>query len=191
MNRDTKAEILDAAQDLVQTRGANGISYQHISERVRIRKASIHYHFPTKDQLLKAVLTRYCQSFLDRVDAILGSNESAAGKLGRYIGLFESTLGAGAGTKVCLCGMLGAELSSLRSPSVALLKRFYRQNAERVARILEEGRDAGELRFAGEATTLGLLLFSLLEGAMLVSRAEGGARRFHRLTEQFLALVHA
>ncbi|HEX7551377.1 MAG TPA: TetR/AcrR family transcriptional regulator [Candidatus Methylomirabilis sp.] len=189
MGRDTKAAILDVAQDLIQSRGANAISYQHISERVRIRKASLHYHFPTKEHLLEAVLARYCGTFLGLVDAILGSNESAARKLRRYIGLFDSALRAGAGAKVCLCGMLGAELASLGSPAVVQLRRFCRQNAERVARVLETGRETGELRFAGEAKTLGLLLFSLLEGTMLVARADGGARRFRRVAEQFLMLV--
>ncbi len=189
MAQDTKAAILDVAQDLIQSRGANAISYQHISERVQIRKASVHYHFPTKEDLLEAVLARYCETFLGVVDDILGSTASTARKLRRYIGLFDAALRAGAGTKVCLCGMLGAELASLESPAVAHLRRFYRQNTERVARILEAGRETGELRFAGEAKTLGLLLFSLLEGAMLVARADGGSKRFRRVAEQFLLLV--
>jgi TetR/AcrR family transcriptional regulator, transcriptional repressor for nem operon len=189
MGRDTKTAILDVAQNLIQTRGANAISYQHISERVQIRKASLHYHFPTKAHLLEAVLTRYCGTFLGLVDDILGSNEPATSKLRRYIGLFESALRAGAGAKICLCGMLGAELASLESPAVTQIRRFYRQNAERVGQILEAGRETGDLRFAGEAKTLGLLLFSLLEGAMLVARADGGGRKFRRVAEQFLMLV--
>ena len=189
MARDTKAAILDVAQDLIQTRGANAISYRHISERVQIRKASLHYHFPTKAHLLEAVLARYRGTFLCLVDDILGSNEPAARKLRRYIGLFDAALRAEAGAKICLCGMLGAELASLESPAVAQIQRFYRQNAERVARILEAGRETGDLRFAGEAKSLGLLLFSLLEGAMLVARADGGSKRFRRVAEQFLLLV--
>jgi TetR/AcrR family transcriptional regulator, transcriptional repressor for nem operon len=39
---DTRTLILDAAQDLIQRLGANAVSYQHLSEAVGIRKASIH-----------------------------------------------------------------------------------------------------------------------------------------------------
>ena len=56
---DTKTAILDAAQELIQRRGVNAMSYQHISEAIGIRKASIHHHFPTKDALLDALIQRY------------------------------------------------------------------------------------------------------------------------------------
>ncbi|WP_257998927.1 TetR/AcrR family transcriptional regulator [Fischerella thermalis] len=45
---DTRTQILDTAQDLIQRVGVNAMSYQDISEAVGIRKASIHYHFPSK-----------------------------------------------------------------------------------------------------------------------------------------------
>lgn len=52
----TALEIIEAAQELAQTRGYNGFSYQDIAERVGIRTASIHYHFPSKGDLGKAAL---------------------------------------------------------------------------------------------------------------------------------------
>jgi TetR/AcrR family transcriptional repressor of nem operon len=55
---DTKTSILDAAQALIQRGGANAMSYQHISDAIGIRKASIHHHFPTKEVLLEAVIQR-------------------------------------------------------------------------------------------------------------------------------------
>jgi TetR/AcrR family transcriptional repressor of nem operon len=41
----------DVAQELVQTVGANAMSYQHISKAVGIRKASIHHHFPARSEV--------------------------------------------------------------------------------------------------------------------------------------------
>ncbi|MGB3614724.1 MAG: TetR/AcrR family transcriptional regulator, partial [Elainellaceae cyanobacterium] len=55
----TKTQILDVAQDLVQRLGVNGMSYKDISEIVGIRKASVHTHFPKKDDLLLTLLERY------------------------------------------------------------------------------------------------------------------------------------
>jgi len=188
---DTQTAILDAAQELIQTRGANGISYQHISDMVRIRKASIHYHFPTKEKLVEAVLRRYRVQFLGVVDAIVASGVSAPAKLRRYADLFAATLREGAGLKVCLCGMLGAELATLGRPAVAQVQRFYRENAERLARILRQGRASGTLHFVGDPRTAGMVVFSALEGAMLVSRADGGIRDFRRLRDQTLKLFGA
>lgn len=187
----TKTAILDAAQELIQARGANGISYQHISEMVRVRKASIHYHFRTKEKLVEAVLRRYRVQFLGAVDAIVASGASAPAKLRRYTGLFEATLREGAGLKVCLCGMLGAELATLGRPAVAQVQRFYEENAARLARILRQGRTIGTLHFVGDPKTAGMVVFSVLEGAMLVSRAHGGIKEFRRLRDQTLKLFGA
>jgi len=189
--RDTRTEILDAAQSIIQTHGANGISYQHISDLVKIRKASIHYHFPTKDKLIEELVRRYSRDFLDLVDQILHAPTSAPTKLKRYIDLFEKTLADKSGMKVCLCGILGAELASLGNPAVRLLRRFYWDNVDRLARILEAGRAAGALKFAGDGKTLGTLIFSLLEGAMILARADGGVNQFRALKNQLLKLLSA
>ena len=188
-NKDTKTAILDAAQSIIQTHGANGISYQHISEIVKIRKASIHYHFPTKDKLIEDLVRRYSLNFMDLVDEILDAPISAPAKLKKYIDLFEKTLADKSGMKVCLCGMLGAELASLGSPAVDLLRHFYWDNVDRLARILEEGRTAGSLNFSGDAKTLGTLIFSLLEGAMILARADGGVSQFRALKNQLMKLL--
>src|SRR5262245_48125719 len=127
---DTRTLILDAAQDLIQRLGANAISYQHLSDAVGIRKASIHYHFPAKQDLIAALIERYHEYFLGRVDRIIADETDPARMLERYMGLFEATLREGTHDKACLCGMLGAELASLESESVRGLRRFYQANEQ-------------------------------------------------------------
>ena len=92
---DTKSKILDVAQDLIQRLGVNAMSYHHISEAVGIRKASIHHHFPSKEDLLEEVLKRYQLGFTKIVDQIIDSDLSPTTKLRRYMGLFEATLQEG------------------------------------------------------------------------------------------------
>ena len=47
---DTAEQILDLAETLIQTRGYSAFSYQDIADSLGIRKASIHYHFPSKTE---------------------------------------------------------------------------------------------------------------------------------------------
>lgn len=185
----TRTSILNVAEELVQTYGANGISFATISARVGIRKASIHHHFATKDALVEELVRRYSADFLTHVDAIVASRRTPTGKLQAYIGLFDATMEASPGKRVCLCGMLGAEYQALSPKAAALLKTFYRKNEERLGEILEEGRRDKSLHFVGPARTLGLSIFSLLEGAMLVARADGGPRQFKELTEGVVRLL--
>jgi len=177
------------AEELVQTHGANGISFATISERVGIRKASIHHHFATKDDLVEELVRRYSGDFLAEVDSILASRRSATAKLQAYMRLFDATLEASPGKRVCLCGMLGAEYASLSPKAAFLLTAFYRENEERLALILEAGRRERSLAFAGNARTVGMSLFSFLEGAMLVARADGGPRQFKELSDGVVRLL--
>jgi TetR/AcrR family transcriptional repressor of nem operon len=186
---DTRTLILDAAQDLVQRRGANAMSYQDLSEAVGIRKASIHYHFPTKQDLLDALIERYHGYFLGLVDRIVAGEPDPARMLGRYVALFEATLREGAHDKACLCGMLGAELASLGDEAVRGVRRFYKANQERLSAILLRGRDAGVFRFPGDPVALAGVIFAALEGAILLARADGGVKQFRALADELCRLV--
>jgi TetR/AcrR family transcriptional repressor of nem operon len=186
---DTKTLILDTAQELIQRLGVNGMSYQDISQVVGIRKASIHTHFPTKDDLVATLLDRYNAYFLRLVDSIIASSDSPEVKLQRYCGLFEATLSSGDQDKACLCGMLGAELATLKSPLVERIRTFYQDNEARLAVILNEGRQARCFRFTGDVQATATLIFSLLEGGILITRAHGGTQRFHAVIEQLMQFV--
>lgn len=187
---DTKTQILDVAQDLIQRVGVNGMSYQDISDRVGIRKASVHTHFPKKDDLVTALLDRYSDRFLRLVDSILESSDGSEVKLRRYCGLYEATLSAGNQDKTCLCAMLGAELVSLSDPLVERVRYFYRANVERLGTLLEAGLQDGSFRFLGDSGAMAALIFGVLEGGMLVARVHGGATQFHQSIEQLMRLVN-
>lgn len=186
---DTKTLILDVAQDLIQRLGVNGMSYRDISEAVGIRKASVHTHFPKKDDLLAALLDRYTDRFLRMADSILASSDSPEIKLRRYCGLFAATLSSGSQDKACLCAMLGAELATLNHPLVELVRSFFQANQDRLTTLLKEGDQDGSFRFTGDPQAMAALIFGLLEGGMLVARAHGGAAQFHQVIEQLIQLV--
>jgi TetR/AcrR family transcriptional repressor of nem operon len=67
----TRIKILDVADDLVQRVGLNAMSYKHISDAVGIRKASIHHHFPKKENLVDQLLERCAISYGDRYKQIV------------------------------------------------------------------------------------------------------------------------
>lgn len=188
---ETKTKILNAAQDLVQRLGANAMSYQHISEAVGIRKASIHHHFPTKEILIETLLDRYSGYFLGLVDNIFQSDLSPRKKVQKYIDLFEATLNSDNGDKACLCGMLGAEVETLGFESTAKVKLFHEGNERRLARVLKEGRKTKVFGFKGDPEATAALVFSLLEGAVLIARACGGVEHFKKITRQLMVLLVA
>jgi len=186
---ETRTRILDAAQDLVQRLGVNAMSYQDISDAVGIRKASIHHHFPTKENLVDTLLDRYSVYFFDLVDHIIESQSPPKDKLQKYIDLFEATLRSDCGDRACLYGMIGAEIETLGLGSAAKVRHFHEGNETRLTRLLIEGREKKVFRFKGDPKATAALVFSLLEGALLIVRAKGGVKQFRKITDQLMMLL--
>ena len=69
-----KEEILDVATRLFAERGYEGTSMNDVAERVGMRKASLFYHFATKDALYEAVLDRLVASLQAALEAVYVSS---------------------------------------------------------------------------------------------------------------------
>lgn len=177
-------KIIDTAQDLIQRRGVNGMSYADISKAIDIRKASIHHHFPAKEDLINAVLERYRADFRLALDEILNSGIKPKTKLQRFMSLFESTISEGNNDKACLCGMLSAELLSLSEETSELVKGFLNDCREAIAQILKEGLDDGSFTVCGNVKNMSDLFLATLEGGLFMARVEGGPERFNKLLRQ-------
>ena len=88
---------------------------------------------------------------------------------------------------MCLCGMLAAEYQTLPQPMRDALIRFFDENERWLEILLEQGRSAGSLRFAGSARDTARMIVGGLEGAMLVARPYGDAARFQAAAASLLA----
>ena len=77
----THSLLLDLAETLIRKRGYDGFSYADIASDAGIRKASIHYHFPTKPDLGLAVLDRYKERLIRRLGDI-GRKSRTGGQAG-------------------------------------------------------------------------------------------------------------
>jgi TetR/AcrR family transcriptional regulator, transcriptional repressor for nem operon len=175
--------ILDAAEELAQTRGYNGFSYADIAAKLGVTKASLHYHFASKAELGRALIVRYAEVFGAALDAIDQRFAAPPEKLRRYVELYDAVMH---NDRMCLCGMLAAEYSTLPAPMQKGLKEFFNLNERWLGLVLEGGRQAGVLVFSGPASERAAVLLGALEGAMLVARSYGDASRFHVAAQHLL-----
>ena len=176
--------ILDVAERLAQTRGYNGFSYADIAAELGVTKASLHYHFPSKAELGRALIVRYHGLFGAALDSIDGQTKSPQEKLKRYVGLYDSVL---SNERMCLCGMLAAEYATLPGPMQEGLTAFFDANERWLTAVLEDGVRAGTFAFREAAKERARVLLGALEGAMLVARSYGNARRFQTAAASVLA----
>jgi TetR/AcrR family transcriptional repressor of nem operon len=181
---DTPQRVLDVAERLVQTRGFNGFSYADIAAVLGITKASLHYHFPTKAELGRRLIERYESRFLEALAAIDRAGLDAREKLRRYATIYVDVLRA---NRMCLCGMLASDYATLAKPVKDGVKHFFDSNEEWLTRVLEAGRKAGTLHFAGPPAVVAQSLVGSLEGAMMLARSYGEVARFEAIAERLIA----
>mgnify|MGYP000203379899 CR=1 FL=1 len=69
----TKSKILDAAEILFADKGFNGTSLREITSLAEVNLAAVNYHFGSKKELIKAVMSRYMNELSPRLVSSLGA----------------------------------------------------------------------------------------------------------------------
>ncbi len=180
---DTRTKILDVAEDLIQSVGVNAMSYKHISEAVGIRKASIHHHFPKKDDLVNELLNRCQASYGEHYTSIVASEESAPQKLKGLAGVFEDGL---IKKKLCVVGSVSTDKNTLQDSSCRILESSIKSTVEIFSQVFKQGRKEKSLSFSGTDAEAAYAFLSFLIGTQIVARAQGGQELFNRATNTMI-----
>lgn len=178
---DTREVILACAQALLQQRGFNGFSYQHIAAELGLRTAAIHYHFPAKDDLGVALVRRYRDNFQNwaRDQQFSGSGWT---RLQAYLGTYLCHLEFEEG-RLCPGGVFGSDFGVLSDDMRVEARMLMRETYGWLVLTLEEGRRDGSLRFEGDAYDKALVVGAALQGGLQIARLSG-AQRFRQLLNQ-------
>jgi TetR/AcrR family transcriptional repressor of nem operon len=182
--RSTPDRILDAAEQLVQTRGFNGISYADIAEQVGVTKANLHHHFGSKAELGDALLNRYAAAFNRELACIEASTLPKATHLEAYAALYVAAI---RNHRLCLCAVLAAEFDTLPEPMREGVKRFFLDSEAWLTRTVRGGRADGSIPAGFPEREVARLLIAGLEGAMLVTRPRHDHLRFKELASTLFA----
>jgi TetR/AcrR family transcriptional repressor of nem operon len=178
----TAQQIIEIALGLMIERGYNAFSYADISERMEIRKASIHYHFPNKSDLGRSVVAYYrtmAQQGLNQIDQI---TSDPAEKLNIYTERFYRQM-----REVgffCLCTLLATELPTLPECVRNEIEGYFREHTAWFATLLASGRAQGVFTFGGDATIKAQSVLAAIQGAMIAARAYQDPEYFRQITLQ-------
>ena len=166
----TADRILDAGQELIQTRGFSAMSFQAIASEVGIKKPSIIHHYPTKAELGVAIIRRYRDTFAAQLrqiseDPAKSSWDALQFYFSPYL-LFASTP-----DKVCLCGALAGEIPALPEIMRVEVKQFMEVHQQWLEEILRRGSGRGEFATTDSPESLSRMIFNSLQGSLLVKRS--------------------
>ncbi len=179
--------IVDAAESLLQQHGYNGFSYDNIAQAVGIKKPSVHHHFATKSDLVVVTVQRYTHRFREQLLHIEGRHADAIDRLHSYAGLFQATYAAN--RRICVCGMLGAEIQGLPDDVAAEVARFFSINLEWLADGFKICTAAKQIRACATADALAQNYLCALEGAMVVGRGTSSIQGPQVVGTTFMATI--
>ena len=181
---DTRHTILRIARELIQTRSYQGLSFQELADRVGIRKASLYYHFASKEALGVAVMARALEMFELWRTAQEGLPPQQ--QLLAYIAMFRDKVGAG--ERMCPGGAMSASWDCLEPGLQASVKNMHQQQLWWLAKT------AGQLptvKSEAQAQAFAANINAVCQGGLLVSRVNGSVDYFDRATEPIVSQLQA
>src|ERR1700759_1751201 len=117
---DMKTAIMDSAERRMQAGGFFGFSFREIAADVGIKSSSVHYHFPTKEDLAAAVIRRWADNTAEHIDEAFKKDPDPVRV---WTKAFRGT--AMAEPHMCPCTGLGASAHDLPDQVAAEVKRFF------------------------------------------------------------------
>ena len=166
--RDIKTAIMDAAERRIQLGGFGGFSFREIAADVGIKSSSVHYHFPTKEDLAAAVLRRWAEYTSELIDKELKKDPDPVRV---WTKAFRGT--AYSDAHMCPCTVLGAASQDLPEQVAKEAKAFFKMCQKK---MIAEGLSA----------TDAAKLLSTITGALVVASALGDTAEYDRATRELL-----
>lgn len=161
----TRLEIISIGDTLLREKGYNAFSFSDISARLKIKNASIHYHFPTKTALGLAIIAEHRKQFETLTEK--NSNKSPLQKLEAFLSIYDV---AKSQKKICLVGSLATDLYTVQEEIQQHMKKLVNDILSWVMLILEEGKQKKVFHFTSDTRTKALMIITNMLAALQLTR---------------------
>ena len=179
---ETATRLIGEAAQLIMRGGYNSFSYADLAERIGIRKASIHHHFPSKMDLVVAVIEQARMGIRAQIASLEEGSPVGMEQLLFYTGYWERCI-KDQTAPFCMAAVLAAELPSL-PPEIALsVQGHFTDLGNWLAQVLTLGVKQGSMRLQFSPVIEAEIFLASVYGAMLAARAFDDSQRFITIVE--------
>lgn len=183
---ETASRLVVEAGQLITNVGYNGFSYADLADRLGIRKPSIHFHFPSKVDLVVAVVEQQRAAIRAQIEALESETPDAIGQLLAYVDYWKRCILDKSST-FCLAGVLAAELPGLPPAVADAVQGHFNDLGRWLERLMTLGVEQGTIRLELEPKISAQFLQTAVYGAMVMARAYGDPGKFNLVLDTFLA----
>ena len=135
---------------------------EDIAADTGLKKASLYYYFPTKEELFQAVVERKHQDFADRVEQILSGSNTAAEKLESYVSARFDYFKKLQSLNMVDFRSIARNMTLLRG----MFRRYARKELDWLCQVFELGNENGEFELQSIEKT-GQAFLHIMQGLRL------------------------
>jgi TetR/AcrR family transcriptional repressor of nem operon len=194
---ETRERILDGAQRLVLEHGLAATTIDAILAESGTSKGAFFHHFPSKNDLARALVERYAEGDIAFLEEFMAKAEAASDDPARqvieFIRLFEDVAGEMVSQQPsCLYVSYVFEKQLFEDGTNDIIVGAVLAWRERLAEKIREAAEAHPPRTPIDADALADHAFATFEGAFILTRAMGDPELMRRqlaLVREYVALL--
>ncbi|MGE0327339.1 MAG: TetR/AcrR family transcriptional regulator [Polyangiaceae bacterium] len=181
----TRAQIVAAAAELLDSQGYHGTGINAVLAKAGAPRGSLYFHFPGgKDEVATAAITQTAELIEHALVAAFARHKRPELAVRQVFQLFEARLVETDFACGCPISTVSLELSGSGSPVLAACAEAYEGWTRAIAKALQP-------QLGRKATERASLILSLVEGALLLSRATRNLQPLHAAERHCLELAKA
>lgn len=180
--RPTKSLIVKTAEELILSYGYQGFSYNDIASAINIRKASIHYHYPSKEDLGIAFIRKYSRMFSlwgKRLGKI-----SCRDKLEAFCLMYGEL--SNNCTRICPIGMVAADYHRMPEQIRIHAQALITQVEDWLEDLIDTGIKSGEFKEDLDRTETARQLIYAMSGSLKMARIYKDLSRIEKTQKELI-----
>jgi len=181
----TRARLLDATQDLIETGGYYGAGLNQVIAASGMPRGSLYFHFPGgKDQMVSEAVRRAGQDIGRAARDLAEAAPDAAALVAGMLGLLADRLAGSDWRKGCPVATVALELAAVNQELREVCAEVY----DSWESVLRERLAADGYPAADELATT---VLAMAEGALLLAKVRRSREPIDRVARQAAALLAA
>src|SRR5947207_4339328 len=170
-NLEARQRILDAAHRLFYASGLNAVSMDAVASAAGMKKANLFHYYPSKESLELAVLDHAAAGMNERIARVARTSYDPVGAVQRIFEEAAAVMRQSQCSGGCFFGNLAQESADGNEPIRLKVAEHLQAWTMALAAFLERWHRTGYFREEFEPQVAAQAILSLLEGALLFSKA--------------------
>ncbi|MDB5140085.1 MAG: TetR/AcrR family transcriptional regulator [Mucilaginibacter sp.] len=189
----TKAErtrqfIIEKAAPIFNQKGMAGTAISDIMEATKLAKGGVYGNFENKDEICLEVFNYLIKSLGAAIDGSMESKTTSQEKLFALLDFYNGRLSK-SNNGGCPILNFGTEADDTNPVIKQRVKEAIAASQKRIANVVNQGIKAGEFKETFNADTFAVKMFTMIEGAVLISRVQSSNSHMQLITDMLKAEI--